>query len=155
MRFCGVLCSLVAMLCLGGAAESANAQVVIVGSPVVPAQVLPAPVVAAPVVTAPVVVAPTYSTSYGSYATGYGAYSTSYGGYVPSYRALSPVVSSTVVAPTTYVAPAAVTTYRPVVPAVPYSTYAVPYVAARPVVVSPKVYVPGEPVRNLIRAVTP
>lgn len=170
MRFCGCLCTLTALCWLGVIAGRSEAQVVVVGSPVLPAPVVATPVYTAPVMTAPVVVGPSYSVGYGSYPASVSHYSASYGSvmpsayttsgyvpgtYVPSYRAYSPVVASTVIAPTTYVAPAAVMAYRPIVPAVPYATYAVPYAAARPVVVSPKVYVPGEPVRNVIRAVTP
>lgn len=74
-------------------------------------------------------------------------------GYAP-YATFRPVVSAT------YVAPAPVVTYRPATPyatySVPYTVpYTVPYIGARPVVVHPKVYVPGQPVRNVVRAVTP
>jgi hypothetical protein len=72
----------------------------------------------------------------------------------------APVVSTSVV--TAPVVSAPVVTYRPVISSysVPYAApytagYAAPYVAARPVIVSPKYYVPGQPVRNALRAVTP
>ena len=88
---------------------------------------------------------------------------------VVTYRPVEPVVA--VPAPvvtyrpvtTVYAAPAPVIAYRqPVVayaPALPvysattYSTY--PTVVARPVVVSQKVYIPGQPVRNFFKAITP
>ena len=47
-----------------------------------------------------------------------------------------------------------VVTYRPLVPA--YSpAYAPVYLPAGSLVVRPKVYVPGQPVRNALRAITP
>lgn len=61
---------------------------------------------------------------------------------VVTYR--QPVV--TYAAPATYVAPA---TYA--APAL--NGYGVP--VAQPVIISPKVYYPGQPVRNLLRAITP
>lgn len=78
----------------------------------------------------------------------------------------APVITYRPVAPTYYAAPTPVITYRPPViayaPALPvygattYSTYpVVPTVVARPVIVSPKVYVPGQPIRNVLRAITP
>lgn len=151
MRTMLCLCSALCCLVL---AQRSEAQVVVVGSPVVAAPVVATPVVTAPVVTAPVVVSPT------TVASNYGSYSVGYGSLTPTYSALSPVVStpvvsSTVVTPAPVVAPVSVSTYRPIVPVVSsasyaaYSTYSVPYI------VRPKVYVPGEPVRNLIRAVTP
>jgi hypothetical protein len=121
-------------LLLGFGTRTASAQVYIVGGPVYPSAV----VVQRPVVAAPVVI----GSSYGTYSDG----------YTLGYAAYSPAVTSTYVAPAAYVAPAPVVTYRPVVP---YTTYAVPYIAARPVVVRPKVYVPGQPIRNTIRAITP
>jgi hypothetical protein len=60
--------------------------------------------------------------------------------YRPPVVAYSPVV--TAYSPV-------VTTYSPVVTA-----YA-PVVAARPVLIRPKVYVAGQPVRNFLRAITP
>ena len=71
----------------------------------------------------------------------------------------APAVSTPVVpAPaTTYYAPAAtpVTTYAPAA-VTPVTTYsAVPVVYARPVVVRTKVYIPGQPIRNMLRAITP
>jgi hypothetical protein len=95
------------------------------------------PVVPAPVVTTyrPVVPAPVVTT----------------------YR---PVVPAPVV--TTYrpVVPAPVVTrYRPVVPAPVVTTYRPVYPtvvpAVAPVVVATDVYVPGQPIRNLLRAITP
>jgi hypothetical protein len=84
----------------------------------------------------------------------------------PAYVAPAPVVTYRPVAPAYYAAPAPVITYRQPVtayaPSLPYygattySTYpAVPTVVARPVIVSPKVYYPGQPVRNVLRAITP
>lgn len=117
--------------CLSMLADQCNAQVYIVGSPVYGGPVI----VQRPIVAQPLVVSAGYAESY---AVGYAPYAT--------YR---PVV------PTTYVVPAPVepvVTYRPVSP---YATYSIPYAVARPVVVRPKVYVPGQPVRNAVRAVTP
>jgi len=81
-----------------------------------------------------------------------------------SYEAYSPVVSSSYVAYSLVVSP--YVAYSPVVTAYPApyvayrpaiaASYAPAVVAAGPaVVVRPKVYVRGEPVRNLIRAITP
>ncbi len=61
----------------------------------------------------------------------------------------APVVSPPV---TTYYAPAPVTTYY--APAAT-TVVATPVVAARPVIIRPKVYIPGQPVRNVLRAITP
>ena len=65
----------------------------------------------------------------------------------------APVVQRPV---TTYYAPPVATPvttyYAPAVTAVPVAT---PVVAARPVVVRTKVYIPGQPVRNILRAITP
>lgn len=70
-----------------------------------------------------------------------------------------PVVAYSPVAPTvTYspVAPAPVVAYSPVVAAPAYGVAAPVMVpAGRPVTVSTKVYVPGQPVRNFFKAVTP
>jgi hypothetical protein len=71
--------------------------------------------------------------------------------YSPIVRAYSPVVTAapTVVYRPPVVYSPVVTTYSPVVTA--YS----PIVAARPVLIRPKVYVAGQPVRNFFRAITP
>jgi hypothetical protein len=79
--------------------------------------------------------------------------------YSPVVTTYSPVVTA---APTVVYSPRVVTyspvmtTYSPVVtsysPVV--SAYA-PVVAARPVLIRPKVYVAGQPVRNFFRAITP
>ena len=80
------------------------------------------------------------------------------------YSTPAPVVvqrpAPAVVAPAPVtVAPAPVVTYRPVVPTTVYRTaYPVappPVVTARPVVIDTDVYVPGQPVRNFFRAITP
>jgi hypothetical protein len=79
--------------------------------------------------------------------------STAYGGWYAG-----PVVGYT-----TYYAPAPVYAYPAPVPYVTYAPVVAPVVApapvwvARPVVVGPagKVYVPGRPVRNAVRAVLP
>ncbi len=83
---------------------------------------------------------------------------------VVTYYAPAPMVSSGPVATTSYYAPAPYYAAAPV----PYyvaSPVAAPYYAAaplafapaygRPVVVYPKIYVPGQPVRNVLRAITP
>jgi hypothetical protein len=69
-----------------------------------------------------------------------------------------PAITYAPVATTAYYAPAPYYVAPPVV--TPYyvaSPVAVPVapVYGRPVVVHPKVYVPGQPVRNVVRAVTP
>lgn len=70
-----------------------------------------------------------------------------YGAPVVTYRVPvnygAPVVTYR---PPAYVAPAAV--IAPVAPVVPV-------MVGRPVIVRPKIYVPGQPLRNLFRAVTP
>ncbi|MDA1049821.1 MAG: hypothetical protein O3C40_05010 [Planctomycetota bacterium] len=89
-----------------------------------------------------------------------------------TYRPVTPVVVAHAPIVTyrpafpVYAAPVPVITYRqPVtayaVPAAPFPVYSAttygsfPVVAARPVIVSPKVYVPGQPIRNVLRAITP
>jgi hypothetical protein len=63
------------------------------------------------------------------------------------------------VAPTVvYSAPIPVVPYPPTVvyrPALVAPPPVVAYYYARPVIVRPKVYVPGQPVRNFLRAITP
>ena len=146
MSIKAILCAILATCSLGYITERASAQVVftpVVSTPVV---VQPAPVVVGSTYTAGYsssYVAPTYS-SLSPVVTTSPVITTS------TYSTLSPVVSSAVVTPAPVVTAAPVVSYRPVV-----TSYTVPYVAARPVVVSPKVYVPGEPVRNFFRAVTP
>ena len=128
---------------------------------------------AAPVATS---AAPTYSAYYAAPADNYPAatYSTYYAPAATTYTAAyAPVVSSGPVAYTSYYAPAAYapapyTTYY--APAVPYATNYAPYAVAAPAAVpyrayygvpgwsaygTPRLYVPGEPVRNALRAVTP
>ena len=112
--------------------------------------------------------APVPTTTYYAPAASYAGTTTYYAPSVPStsYYAPSAEVVSTPV--TTYYAPS--TTYAPMtsyygssVPATSYysgggySTYYAPYSTyySQPVIVSPKVYVPGQPVRNMLRAVTP
>ncbi len=83
---------------------------------------------------------------------------------VVTYRAIAPAYSAAPAPVVTYrqpvpgyAAPAAVVTYRrPMTFGAPVATaYGVPVVMARPVIVSPKVYVPGQPLRNVLRAITP
>ncbi len=64
--------------------------------------------------------------------------------YAPSANVVRPVTS--------YSLP--VTNYSPAAPVYAAPAAVVP-ATTRPVVVSPKVYVPGQPIRNVIRAVTP
>ncbi len=127
---------LAALLGSAGLGATAQAQVLVVGgapvyaSPVVVARpVVPAYV--APTYVAPGYVAPTYSVGYAGYST-----------YSPVVSAYSPVV------PPTYVAPAPVVTYRPVVPVATYPAY-------RPGVVTSRAYYPGQPVRNALRVLAP
>lgn len=173
-----ICCAITAMACIALLPGLTQAQVVVVGAPtyappvivqrpVVPALPVPglslaptysagyapAPVVASSYSTLSPVVGSTYVTP--SYvAPSYVAQSYVAQSYVaPSYVAASPVVTSAPI-----VAPAPVVTYRPVYSSysVPYTTsYVAPYVAARPAVVVPKVYLPGRPVRNALRAFTP
>ena len=152
---CGVLA---AIGCLVLWPAPSQAQVVVVGAPTY----VPPVIVQRPVLPA-IPLAPTYSAGYAPAPVVTSSYSTS------SYSTLSPVVSSTYVAPSyvaaspvvtaaPIVAPAPVVAYRPVYSSwsVPYTTpYVAPYVAARPAVVVPKVYMPGQPVRNALRAITP
>lgn len=140
MSLKAILCAALGMCSLGYIARPASAQVLI------------APVAATPVVVQP---APVVVTS--NYATGYSSY------VAPTYSSLSPIVTtstystlSPVVTTPTYstLSPVVTTTpvvaYRPVV-----TSYAVPYVTSPAVIVSPRGYVPGEPVRNFFRAVAP
>lgn len=128
--------------------NSASAQTVVVGpnplvsyGPVV-TRYYTSPVVSPPITTnyAPAVVAPAPVTTY--------------------YAPVAPV--------TTYYAPAPVVTYRAPVATyhAPIVTYRAPVVYSAPVysapvvvapyaVVRPKVYIPGQPIRNFVRAITP
>jgi len=80
--------------------------------------------------------------------------------YSPPVTYYSPPVTVYRPAPVTYYRPAPVTVYSPVVgttvysPVVPATVYS-PVVVGRPVVVRSKVYVPGQPVRNFFKAITP
>jgi len=123
--------------------NSASAQTVVGG---------PSPVVSyAPVVTryyTPPVVSPPITTY-----------------YAPAVAAPAPVTTyyAPVAPVTTYYAPAPVVTYRAPVatyhaPVVTYRApvvYSAPVVAAPYAVVRPKVYIPGQPIRNFVRAITP
>jgi hypothetical protein len=101
-------------------------------------------------------------------AQGYLAYMPVAPGPVVSYYAPAPAVSYGPVATTSYYAPAPY--YAAAAPVPYYAAAPVPYYAAapvmggpvafapvyaRPVIVRTKVYIPGEPVRNVLRAVTP
>ncbi|GAA5505787.1 hypothetical protein [Novipirellula caenicola] len=130
------------MVCLFLITGSAIAQDVILYRPVVQ-PVAATPVVTAPVVSAPVVVArPAYTSGYA----------------VP----VAPSVTAPVVVqrPTLYDTPsvAPVVSYSPAVPA-SSAAYVAPVapapVAVSPVVVRPKVYVPGRPIYNFFQAITP
>lgn len=68
-----------------------------------------------------------------------------------------PVVAASYYAPAPYYAAAPVPYYAaaPVVPAYYAAPVAVAPVYGRPVIVHPKYYYPGQPVRNVLRAVTP
>ncbi len=105
--------------------------VVLIGPPVFPPLGGQAIVVARPIVPA-VFPVPMVTTS---------AYS--------SYRAIVPPVATA-----TYYSPSPVVHYRP---RPVYSSYYAPVVPrlAPTAVVRPKVYIPGQPVRNVLRAVTP
>ncbi len=75
---------------------------------------------------------------------------------VATYYAPAPVVSYGPVVSTSYYAPAPYYVAAPVV--TPYyaaSPVAVAPVYGRAVIVRPKVYVVGQPIRNVLRAVTP
>ena len=120
-------------------------------------------------------VAPSYTADYAPAAVGYAPSSyVSY--YTPPAAPVSYVSYYAPTAPVSYVsyyappAVAAVPYVSNYPPAVPYSTYYTPYTAYAPVVApysayygvagvsvygTPRVYVPGEPVRNVLRAVTP
>src|SRR6056297_1674841 len=81
---------------------------------------------------------------------------------VTTYRPVAPVPVVPAPAVTTYrpVAPApVVTSYRPVAPAPVVTSYRPVYPAVvpavAPVVVDTDIYVPGQPIRNLLRAITP
>jgi hypothetical protein len=73
--------------------------------------------------------------------------------HAPVAMTVAPVVV-TQYAPTVvnYVPAAPTVVYQPIVTTVPAPVY-VP--VGRPVIVRPKVYVPGQPVRNVFRAITP
>jgi len=123
--------SLLALIVIGvivSATTAATAQTVVVMRP--PAQVVYSPVIPA---YSPVVVQPTQVVT-----------------------AYSPVVvarpARAVVTYHPFVPPPAVMTYRPLVP-----SYRAPMIvgAGRPIIVRPKVYIPGQPVRNILRAITP
>lgn len=121
------ICAVGALGALSLVGSAAQAQVLVVGG---------GPVYGTTVVVGrPVVPAVAYAPAYGQpayvqpYAVGYAGYST--------YR---PVV------PTTYIAPAPVVAYRPVVPVYP---------AYRPGVVTTRAYYPGQPVRNALRVIAP
>jgi len=85
--------------------------------------------------------------------------------YAPApVMSYSPVVTASYYMPQTvyYAAPASYYVASPVVapyyvasPYVPATVAVAPLYYGRPVVVRPKVYVAGEPVRNVLRAVTP
>ncbi|MGO9108610.1 MAG: hypothetical protein ACLP9L_05190 [Thermoguttaceae bacterium] len=94
-------------------------------------------------------------------AQGYVAYMPVGPAPVAAYYAPAPLVSYGPVVSTSYYAPIPYYVASPVV--TPYyvaSPVAVGAVAVgpiygRPVIVRPKIYVPGQPVRNVLRAVTP
>jgi hypothetical protein len=130
----------------------------------------------APVVAA----APTYAVNYApavtsavayeapvTYTSNYAPAYTTY--YAPTVAYQAPVTYTSYYAPTTaYAAPVSYASYYAPA-AVPYTTYYSPRVVAAPVAYStyyygvpgtsiygaPRVYVPGEPVRNTLRALTP
>jgi hypothetical protein len=142
------------LLALGGlgtvAGSAAQAQV-IVSSPVVYETYRPvvtySPVVAESVVT----YSPVVTESVASYSV-VGAPTTSQAAFRPAITYYSaPVATTTYYAPTTtYYAPT-MTYYTPT------TAYYAPTVAyaAPSVIVSPKVYVRGQPIRNILRAITP
>jgi hypothetical protein len=76
------------------------------------------------------------------------------GAPVTVYRPVVPASAVTVYRPAMA---SAVTVYSPVVaaPATVVATTPAVVTAARPIVVRTKVYVPGQPIRNVLRAVTP
>jgi len=108
-------------------------------------------------------VAPSYSTYYAPAAVDYAPVS-----YVTSYAPPAAVSYVTYYSPPVVSAPAPYVTYY--APPAPYVTYYSPSVTYAPVVTpypvyygrpgwsiygTPRLYVPGEPVRNTVRAVTP
>lgn len=145
MRFATLLMVALAFVSLGSAL--AEAQVVTYYSPVVTA----APVTRATVGYGPVV------TNYG-YGTTFSPAPTYYGSRV-TYYAPAPTVSYYSPTPTvSYYAPAPTVNYYAPAPTVTYyapTTVAAPVYLGKPAVVHSKVYYRGEPVRNLIRSVTP
>ena len=70
-----------------------------------------------------------------------------------SYSSSAPVTSYYAPTTTYYSSSVPVTTYYGSTATSYYSPYTTYY--AQPVIVSPKVYIPGQPVRNAVRAVTP
>lgn len=107
-----------------------------------------------------VVVAPVYTPLVGPV---YSSQTVYYAPAAPVAVAPAPVVTYR---PTIVSAPAPVIAYSPVAPpVVAYSPVApapvavapapVVYTVGRPVVVSTKVYVPGQPIRNFFKAITP
>jgi hypothetical protein len=112
-------------------------------------------------------VATTYAPAASSYATYYTptvAYYEPAASYVSYYAPPAPQVTyyEPAAPQVTYYAPATpqVTYYAPAAPQVTYYTQAAPYVAyygtaGWSVYGTPKVYMAGEPVRNVLRAVTP
>lgn len=147
---------LLTSLAVLGMTASADAQYVYVGGPaVVPYTSYYAPVVVAPrraAYYAPAVVpyaAPVAVTSYYAPTTSYYApapVSTYYAPTVATTSYYAPASPYPVVAG---YAPAPVVAYRPAVVAQPA------YVIGRGVVGQTKVYIPGQPVRNSVRFVTP
>lgn len=121
----------------------------------------PAPVVSyyAPPLTAPVVsYAPVVAPSYPPVVTYSPVTPVIAAPRVVSYYPAAPVVSTYRPVVSTY--QPVVSTYQPVVstyrPVVTAYSPAVSYgYAGSPVVVRPKVYVPGQPIRNVLRAITP
>ena len=95
---------------------------------------------------------PVSSPSFTGYTSNYGNYAaaSTYYAYSP-VTAYSPVVTESVTA----YSPVVTTAYSPVVSYSPVVTTPVATAYYTPVVVRPKYYVPGEPVRNFFRALTP
>jgi len=133
--------TLAAGFCVACIASQASAQSVIVYRPIAPAPVVAAPVVVQRPVFAPV--APSHVTRRPMVTSFRPAPVSAYSRVVPSVSAYSPVTAYAPVVPS-------VTAYSPVGP----NTVAAP-VAAPPVIVRPKVYIPGRPLRNLLQAITP
>jgi hypothetical protein len=162
MIFCSVA------LLLGALGTSAQAQY-IVGTPVTTYYAPAAPVVA-PAYAAPVVVARRPITAYYAPAAVAAPVVTSY--YAPAAAPIAAPVTS-YYAPAPVAAPVYSSYYAPAVTAPVYSSYyapapvvgapvvTAPVVAARPVVLGRSIYgtrelyVPGQPVRNTLRAITP